>query len=51
MRGALEKLPGVKGADMKAGNPEIVVRYDPASITVEKVVEGLAAAGQPAKRK
>jgi len=51
VRGALEKLPGVKGADIKVGEAEIVVRYDAAATTVEKVLEGLADAGEPAKQK
>ena len=51
MRGVLEKLPGVKGADIKAGNAEIVVHYDATATSVEKVLDGLAAGGEPAKPK
>lgn len=51
MRGALDKVPGVKGAEIKAGDPEIVVHYDPATTNVEAVLAGLAAAGEPAKPK
>jgi len=51
VRGALDDVPGVKGADINVGKAEIVVRYDAAATTVEKVLEGLAAAGEPAKKK
>lgn len=51
MRGALEKLPGVKGAEITAGNAEITVHYDPSTTNVDKVLEGMAAAGEPAKKK
>ena len=51
VRGALEKLPGVKGADIKAGNAEITVHYDASATNVDKVLAGLAAAGEPAKQK
>lgn len=51
MRGTLEKLPGVKGAEIKAGNAEIVVHYDAETTNVDKVLEGMAAAGEPAKKK
>ena len=51
MRGALEKVPGVKGAEIKAGNAEITVHYDASVTNVDKVLEGMAAGGEPAKKK
>lgn len=51
MRGALNKVAGVKGADIAPGKAEIVVRYDPDSTSVAKVLDGLAAGGEPAKQK
>jgi len=51
VRGALDKVPGFKNADISAGKAEIVVRYDPDATSVDKVLAGLAAGGQPAKAK
>lgn len=51
MRGALEKMPGVAGAEVKAGEAEIVVHYDSKATNVDAVIDGLKAAGQPATRK
>lgn len=51
MSGALEKLPGVTGVVMKAGDPNVVVRYDPTRTDVARVLAGLQAAGEPAKAK
>ncbi|MBK8098645.1 MAG: hypothetical protein IPK26_16155 [Planctomycetes bacterium] len=51
MRATLEKLPGVKGAEITAGNAEITVHNDPATTNVDKVLEGMAAGGQPAQKK
>lgn len=51
MRGALEKLPGVSGCDVQPGKAEITVSYDPARTNVQQVLDGMQAAGQPAKVK
>jgi len=51
VRGALEKLPGVTGSDIEAGQAEIVVHFDPAKTDVQKVLAGLLAAGEPAAAK
>ncbi len=51
MRGALEKLPGVAGADIQQGQADIKVSYDPSKTNVEQLLAGLKAAGEPAKQK
>lgn len=51
MRGALAKIPGVKGAELTAGKPDLEVVYDPNETNVDKVLAGLKAAGEPAKAK
>jgi copper chaperone CopZ len=51
VRGALKKVTGVKDADISPGKAEIVVRFDPDATTVDKVLAGLAAGGQPANKK
>lgn len=51
MRGALEKIPGVEDFDVQAGRADIKVSYDPSKTDVRQVLEGMKAAGQPAKRK
>lgn len=51
MRGALEKLPGVSGAEVEPGKADVRVSYDPAKTNVEQLLQGLKAAGEPAKAK
>lgn len=51
MRGALEKLPGVAEAVVAPGNRDVRVRYDPAQTGVDQLLAGLAAAGEPARKK
>ncbi len=51
MRGALKKVAGFKDADIAIDKPEITVRYDPDATSVDKVLAGLAAAGEKAKTK
>jgi allophanate hydrolase subunit 1 len=51
VRGALEQLPGVRETEIAPGNRNVVVRYDPQQTTVGRMLEGLAAAGRPAKPK
>lgn len=51
MRATLDKLPGVKGAEITAGNAEITVHYDPATTNVDQLLAGMATDGQPAKKK
>ena len=46
MRATLEKLPGVKGAEITAGNAEITVHYDAAKIKPADMVAKLVAAGE-----
>lgn len=50
MRGAIRKLPGTGEITVKAGKAEIRVAYDPKVTDVDKLLAGMEAAGQPAKR-
>lgn len=50
MRGAIRKLPGIGEIDVKAGKAEIRVTYNPDVTDVDKLLAGMKAAGQPAKR-
>lgn len=51
MRGVLDKIPGVAGSKIEQKNPEIVVTIDPGVTDMGKVLEGLQAGGQPARKK
>ena len=43
MRGALEKVPGVTGAEIEAGKTDIVVSYDASVTDTDKILAGLKA--------
>ena len=51
MRGALEQLPGVADFDVQPGQAAIKVSYDPSKTNLQQVLDGMKAAGQPAKPK
>jgi copper chaperone CopZ len=51
VRGAVEKMPGVSACDVQAGKADIKVSYDPSKTNPEQLLEGMKAAGQPAKAK
>jgi copper chaperone CopZ len=51
VRGALEELPGVGETEIAPGERDVVVRFDPARTSVAQLLDGLAAAGQPARAK
>lgn len=46
MRGALDKVPGVTHIDIKAGDKDFTVHYDPAKIQPADMVAKLKAAGE-----
>ena len=50
MRGAISKLPGVGKIDVSAGKAEITVAYNPEITDVDKLLAGMEAKGQAAKR-
>lgn len=49
MRGALEDLPGVRETEIAHRDRRVLVRFDPARITVAQLLDALAAAGEPAQ--
>ena len=51
MRGALDKVPGVTGAEIAAGKRDIVVSYDASVTDPDKILAGLQAGGEPARKK
>lgn len=51
MRGAITKLPGVGEIDVTAGKADITVAYNPTITDVEKLLAGMEAKGQSAKRR
>lgn len=51
MRGVVTKLPGVSGVEVEPGSADIVVSLDPHATSVEQLLAGMSAGGQPAKRK
>lgn len=51
MRGAVEKMPGVSACSVEPGKADIKVSYDPSKTNPDQLLEGLKAAGQPAKAK
>lgn len=51
MRGALDKVPGVTGAEIEAGKTDIVVSYDSSVTDTDKILAGLKAGGEPARKK
>jgi copper chaperone CopZ len=42
----MDKLPGVLGVEIKAGDEEFTVRYDPAKVKPEAIVKALHDAGE-----
>ena len=46
MRGTLGKMPGVLGVDIKVGEDQFTVSYDPAKVKPEAMVEPLKTAGE-----
>lgn len=46
MRGALGKVDGVSQIDIKAGDPDFTVHYDPAKIKPTDLAAKLVAAGE-----
>ena len=46
MRGALEKTDGISKIDIKKGDPDFTVHYDPAKIQPADMVGKLKAAGE-----
>ena len=51
MRGVIGKLPGTGKIDVSAGKADITVAYNPEVTDVDKLLAGMAAGGQPAKRR
>lgn len=51
MSGALRKLPGIGTIDIQQGNKDFTVAYDDRQVKVERMLEVLQAAGEPAKVK
>lgn len=51
MRGLLTKMPGVKDAKVEMQKTDISVTYDPTVTSVDAVIAGLEAAGEPATAK
>jgi copper chaperone CopZ len=51
VRGALEDVPGVKEIEVAPGDPKVLVRFDPAQVSIETLLGKLAEAGRPAKRR
>lgn len=51
MRGVLEKVPGVRDFEVEAGKADIKVSYDPSKTSVDAVLAGMKAGGEPAKLK
>ena len=51
MRGALDKVPGVTGAEIEAGKTDIVVSYDSSVTDTDKILAGLKAGGESARKK
>ena len=50
MRGALEKVDGIGPIDIKKGDKDFTVHYDPKKIQPAAMVEKLIAAGKPASK-
>ena len=51
MRGALDKVPGVTGSQIEPGKNDIVVSYDSSVTDTDKILAGLEAGGEPARKK
>jgi len=47
---ALAGLPGIQHAEVSFEQAKAWVTYDPASVTIERMVEAIAAAGFKARR-
>lgn len=50
MRTALERLAGVEKAEVTFRPGRAVVRYDPARVTIEQMIEAVRKAGFSARR-
>lgn len=51
MRGVIRKLPGTGSIDVSAGKAEITVAYNPEVTDIDKLLAGMEAGGQSAKRR
>lgn len=51
MRGVIGKLPGTGKIDVTVDQAEITVAYNPEVTDVDKLLAGMAAGGQSAKRR
>ncbi len=51
VRGALEPVSGVTKVDIALDDPNFKVTYDPAKVKLDDLLEKLAKAGEPAKKK
>lgn len=51
MRTALERLPGVEQAEVTLRPGRAVVRYDPARVTVEQMIDAVRKAGFQAQQR
>ena len=48
MRGALQPLSGVKAIDVRPGDRDFTVAFDPAKTTIDAMLAALRAAREPA---
>lgn len=51
VRGALDKVAGVTGVDVQAGQRDMKVRYRAAEVDLQQILAALAAAGESATAK
>ena len=49
MRSALKPIPGVAKVDVKVGENNFAVEFDPAKVSVDKMLAALKDAGEGAK--